>query len=726
MLELVLQAIAGAAIGAVTGQLPDLIKSVAGNRADAALVRLSRAAATGLGDRGTERNHDALRAVRKAQIAAVKAVVEGYDTGLGVSELKHLQAAETVVALLKGWIVDASRDSDAFDLSPLQRQELVAAVDATLAAPETARLQALREAAEARTLQELEGRAGPLPEEFRRLFLEGAGSLAPWFDIFGLHVGAALKAENSRFRHIFVAAGVAELREQADALKTALDSLADGATTRLETLTADIRGLSEQSARQHVAVMAALNAMPGQVVASLLANLSSAQAATARVGPEAEDEQARITALEQRLEFALSAGAADHAQVKALRAELTQAEERHLSDLAARDSAFAAELSVLRPIVEDIASTPEGAAALSLFNAGDSEGALAELDRLTALRDDHRRRRADREAASDRRNTAYLALEACRRGDLGSQAVLARFEEVVRLDSSDWTDWAQIRRLCAATGRLPRARQAALKAIETTDNERARSVAYNEFGDVARAEGDLPAARTAYEDGLAIAKQLSARDPGNTEWRRDLLISFNKLGDVARAEGDLPAARKAYEDCLAIAKELSARDPGNTEWRRDLSVSFERLGDVAVAEGDLPAARKAYEDCLAIAKELRARDPGNMAWRRDLSVSFNKLGDVAQTEGDLPAARKVYEDGLAIRQELSARDPGNAEWRRDVAVSNAKLAQLAEAVGDRVGAHAGFLAAERAFRDVLAISPGHAETRRMAELAARDAARNAG
>jgi tetratricopeptide (TPR) repeat protein len=94
---------------------------------------------------------------------------------------------------------------------------------------------------------------------------------------------------------------------------------------------------------------------------------------------------------------------------------------------------------------------------------------------------------------------------------------------------------------------------------------------------------------------------------------------------VARAEGDLTAARKAYEDSLAIRKDLNARDPGNTEWRRDLSFSFTELGDLAEARGDTQAALVWHEQALAIDEVLAAKDRTNAIFRRDAEVSQSRV-----------------------------------------------------------------------------------------------------
>jgi tetratricopeptide (TPR) repeat protein len=151
----------------------------------------------------------------------------------------------------------------------------------------------------------------------------------------------------------------------------------------------------------------------------------------------------------------------------------------------------------------------------------------------------------------------------------------------------------------------------------------------NRIGDVQLKKGDLPAALTSYEAGLAIAERLAKSDPGNASWQRDLSVSLNRIGDVQMALGDSPAALPSYEAGLAIAERLAKSDPGNASWQRDLSVSLNRIGDVQLKKGDLPAALTSYEAGLAIAERLAKSDPGNAQWQDDLQVVIGGIGSLA-------------------------------------------------------------------------------------------------
>jgi Flp pilus assembly protein TadD len=56
-----------------------------------------------------------------------------------------------------------------------------------------------------------------------------------------------------------------------------------------------------------------------------------------------------------------------------------------------------------------------------------------------------------------------------------------------------------------------------------------------------------------------------------------LSVSHNKIGDIAIAEGNLAAARTAYQAALDIRARLAAADPANTRWQNDLAAARQRV-----------------------------------------------------------------------------------------------------------------------------------------------------
>ena len=424
-------------------------------------------------------------------------------------------------------------------------------------------------------------------------------------------------------------------------------------------------------------------------VAAVLYNASATQAAAER----AADETIRHQRIEiDSLRISLNASTGENTQ---LQLQLTEAEERFVATLAERDRTYAREIAVFRDAVEDIASTPEGAAALARFNAGDEVGALQILDELRAARDAARQAAMNIESAAEGRRIATLALEARTRGKVTTEDVIARFEEVTQLDPGVHWDWIELGRLYTDVGDLDAAGQAARRSAETAEDRRDQAAALDALGDVQRAQGDLPGALASYQASKEIFEQLAERDPGNAGWQRDVSVSLDKVGDVQVAQGDLPGALASYEASKQIAEQLAERDPGNAGWQRDVSISpLNKVGNVQVAQGDLPGALASYQASKQIREQLAERDPGNAGWQRDVSVSLDRVGDVQVAQGDLPGALASYQASKQIAEQLAERDPGNAEWQRDVSVSLNKVGDVQRAQGELPGALASYQASK--------------------------------
>ena len=54
---------------------------------------------------------------------------------------------------------------------------------------------------------------------------------------------------------------------------------------------------------------------------------------------------------------------------------------------------------------------------------------------------------------------------------------------------------------------------------------------------------------------------------------------------MARAAGDLDAARTAYQVSLDIAARLAAADPANAQWQSDLAYVRQRIAELDADEG---------------------------------------------------------------------------------------------------------------------------------------------
>ncbi len=234
---------------------------------------------------------------------------------------------------------------------------------------------------------------------------------------------------------------------------------------------------------------------------------------------------------------------------------------------------------------------------------------------------------------------------------------LTAFERAAELEPADF--WCQVflARLCGAAGRSSRRATAARAALAVARDDRERSTALVELGDVLSTQSDLTGALTAYQEGLGLRRKLAADEPSNAERQRDVSVSLERVGDVLSTQSDLTGALTAYQEGLAIRRKLAADDPSNAERQRDVSVSLDRVGDVLRTQSDLTGALTAYQEGLGLRRKLAADDSSNAERQIDLGVSLAKLGQTAEASGHLGEACGYFTQARVQFQRLADRAP---------------------------------------------------------------------
>ena len=182
--------------------------------------------------------------------------------------------------------------------------------------------------------------------------------------------------------------------------------------------------------------------------------------------------------------------------------------------------------------------------------------------------------------------------------------------------------------LAAVLGELENGTVANLQPLQLAELMRVRAKALNGAGVLATVQGDSKAARTLYEESLAVSKAQGDK--------QGMAASLNNLGILAHQEGDSDAGRSLQEASLMLRREL-----GDT---MGVAASLNNLGLVAQERGDYAAARDLHEESLAARREF-----GDTA---GIAASLNNLGLVAQELGNYPEARRLYQESLALRREL--------------------------------------------------------------------------
>jgi predicted ATPase/class 3 adenylate cyclase len=227
-----------------------------------------------------------------------------------------------------------------------------------------------------------------------------------------------------------------------------------------------------------------------------------------------------------------------------------------------------------------------------------------------------------------------------------------------------------------------------LRKAAAKERTKEHANAVNAAGTLAYCQADYPAARTLFEESLAIQRQMGDRS--------GIALSLNSFGNVAYRQGDYPAARVLYEESLAIRRDLG--EPSG------IAASLNNLGNVDHYQGNLASARALFEKSLAIKRELG--DQGGTA------STLHNLGSVTYDQGDFAAALALCKECLGIQRELGDR----------LAITNSltNLAALVAALGSVLRA-ARIWGAEQRLRDEIGspLSPTDRLAREKSVAAAR-------
>ena len=201
-------------------------------------------------------------------------------------------------------------------------------------------------------------------------------------------------------------------------------------------------------------------------------------------------------------------------------------------------------------------------------------------------------------------------------------------------------------------------------------------VGLDRLGDIRFDLGQHDAARTAYDEGLEIARSL----PASVARDRQIASALENVGHSDEAAGQLDAAKVNYMTALETWQALPD-DGSDVERLRAIAATLERIGDIASKTGDIDAALSAYRDSLARTETLAARDENNTDWQQDLGTAHQKLGDMLLQTGDGAGALAQYEAHLKIATRLHESDSAWRPWRRALMIAGERLGNAAYTLG---------------------------------------------
>ena len=226
------------------------------------------------------------------------------------------------------------------------------------------------------------------------------------------------------------------------------------------------------------------------------------------------------------------------------------------------------------------------------------------------------------------------------------------------------------------------------------DDEAGQAVAYNHFGQIAQARGDLDQAEEMFRRALSIAERLASQhgvavgyahlgllhlerddDERAAEMFRGALaasesagplhvkaMACGHLGMIYRGRGDLLRAEPMLRDAADTFAEAAAPAAAATH----LNI----LGLIYKQRGDLDRAEQAFRDAVSLNERAHCEE--------GLAANFGNLSDVFQARGDTDNAERLLRRSIELFE--------RSESQEGVAVAYGKLGTTLYARGDYDGA----------------------------------------
>ncbi|HYZ83625.1 MAG TPA: serine/threonine-protein kinase [Bryobacteraceae bacterium] len=209
---------------------------------------------------------------------------------------------------------------------------------------------------------------------------------------------------------------------------------------------------------------------------------------------------------------------------------------------------------------------------------------------------------------------------------------------------------------------------------------------YNRIGDLlgnpyTENLGDLKGALANYQESLAIARDIAAKDPFNARAFYDLAITYMRVGDLLKDMGSHTERLKMYRAGKEITEASLRSDPKNQEIKYNLALLQHRIALVHRAAGENVLALRALEEAVNTSRDLASLPQANQRYLYEFGSVQGTLGDQKLQMGDMDGARQAYEAHLATIQKVAASDPTVPKHQRDLAEAYLEMAKVEKRSG---------------------------------------------
>ncbi|MGE0035086.1 MAG: TIR domain-containing protein [Xanthobacteraceae bacterium] len=177
----------------------------------------------------------------------------------------------------------------------------------------------------------------------------------------------------------------------------------------------------------------------------------------------------------------------------------------------------------------------------------------------------------------------------------------------------------------------------------------------------------------AYQESIALRRQLLAADPTSTTRQRELGHILTYYAYAEMVSENLAEALARAEETVAITKALAERDNQNAEWTREYVDSLNTYALVMLSKRDLAASIKAFTEAIRISQDLITKDEGNATMRRFLSNILANASDVLFELNENDKALTLLDRSVNLKRRLHTADALNATWEFELSLALVKL-----------------------------------------------------
>lgn len=180
-----------------------------------------------------------------------------------------------------------------------------------------------------------------------------------------------------------------------------------------------------------------------------------------------------------------------------------------------------------------------------------------------------------------------------------------------------------------------------------------------------------------------------------------------QIGEVRMGQGDLEAAREAFNQALITSEALVARNPANTEYLAGLGAVHFWVGSIDYNQGHLDAAEIRFREYLDTGRRLVAMEPENNDWKMEVGYGYTNLAALAEERGDEATALDFIRQSIDVKRDLIERDPKDADLKYSLANSLGWAGRMLDLSGAPESSLDNLLEAEKVLEEIIGDDPAN-------------------